>query len=245
MKKSSLKKISSLLLAFVMALGTIVVSAPEVKADSDNWILSIGAEDDYVWEGTDYIENVLTVRSDEDDYYYGTITSAVTDDESVAVIKSKVGYDGSEYYTEFYLKPKKVGTTKVTVEFITRSEEVKTAEATIRVRKYPKPIKSMKISGKAVDTSKYKYHVTRKVSRASTAVRIKMALKSGWKITYVSAHRSKSGKEGSFKWYKVTKKQLLKGSALSFPKKYKYFNVALTLKKGSEEINYNIYIRRK
>jgi len=115
-----------------------------------------------------------------------------------------------------------------------------------KLKAYPKQIKSLKINGKAVNTGKYKYEVTRKISKSSTRVKIKMALKKGWKITDLSAYRAtrSNAREGMFSKFKITKSQLLKGSDIKIPKKYKSVNIGFTMKKGKYELNYIIYLRR-
>ena len=236
----SLKKISSLLLAFVLAMSTIVSGTAVANAESEHWKLSFGTDGNFIWEGSNYEDNMIDVYSDDEDY--GTITSVASADAAVLMVK-KVDYgDGFDCYC---LKPMKVGSSEVTVEFTTPSGEEKTLAATIEVRKYPKPAKSLKINGKAINTGKYKFEVTRKISKSATKARIKLALKKGWKITDLSAYRSKRGGEGSFSYFKVTKKQLSQGSAIKIPKKYKYVNIGFTMKKGKTEINYLIKLRRK
>ena len=239
----SLKKISSLLLAFVMVLGTIAVGAPEVNAEDDQWKVSVGSTGDYIWEGSGYYDNGIEVFND--DYDYATIISVKFDDTSVFRIKKDSLGDDEYEDNYFYLKPKKVGKAKMTVKFTTDSGEQEVS-ATIRVKAYPKPIKSLKINGKAVNTGKYKYEVTRKISKSSTRVKIKMAPKKGWKITNLSAYRAtgSNAREGMLDKFRITKSQLLKGSEIKIPKKYKSVNIGFTMKKGKYEINYIIYLRR-
>ena len=243
MNMHSLKKILSLLLAFVLVLGTIAAGTPEVKAESNQWTVSVGFDGSFIWEGSDYNDNMIDVFSNDDDY--GRITSAESGDTSVFIVKEESWSDGEDTYRSFFLKPRNAGVAELTIKFTAPSGEQETVTTAITVRKYPKEIKSLKINGRVVNTGKYKYQVTRKISKSSSTVKIKMALKKGWKITSLSAYRSKSGKEGSFRKFKVTRNQLFKGSSIKVPKKYKYFNIGFTMRKGSCELNYLIRLRRK
>ena len=111
---------------------------------------------------------------------------------------------------------------------------------TITVKKYPNQIKSLKVNGKAVKVSENKYFLDSKTGK--TSVKIKMALKKGWKIKNVEAYAYT--KNYTEKKISATKKAISKGSAISFPKKYRELHVTVNMSKGKDVVSYTFYFYR-
>jgi hypothetical protein len=137
---------------------------------------------------------------------------------------------------DYNIDPKAAGTATLTVNFTTPSGEAKTLSKNVVVKAYPKEIKSLKVNGKKVNTNKYKFFYSKKMSKSKTSVKIKMALKKGWKITNIYADRSTNGDK--YTQFKVKKSALKNGKAIKFGKKYKYMWINVTMKKGNDIIQY-------
>ena len=201
---------------------------------TDGWELSygnIGYVGQYLWVGANNVE------SGEE----ATIDSIVPSDSSMVSIKANTWEDNGEVYKYYDIKAKKAGKVTLTVNYTTPDGTKVKQDALIRIKKYPNPIKSLKVSGKTVKVSKNKYFYS-KGKYKSTKAAVKVALKSGWKITDVRAYwYTKSGKE---KKVKITKKMLTKGTAIKFPKKYASINIGFTMMKGDDWIDYNVDLYR-
>ena len=104
-------------------------------------------------------------------------------------------------------------------------------------------IKKLTVLGKNVNLKKTdnKFFYSKKCK--TTKPKIKMTLKKGWKIEYISAGAYKNGNYK--KEVKVTKTMLKKGKAISFSKKYDnvYISVFMINSKG-DRINYDISLYR-
>lgn len=147
---------------------------------------------------------------------------------------------------EYDFTPVKAGKTTVTFFFTTEDKQKKSVSKTVNVKKYPKEIKSLKVNGKKINTSKKAKRFTCDVKAKSTKCSIKLATKKGWKLTKVRSTVS----IGSGDWYmnyskKITKKMLKKGTKFKFPKKYDDLYVYCTMKNSSgDTIDYNVHLWR-
>lgn len=236
MRKFNFRKILSLALAAFVAFGMLGVGTLGVNAEAENWFLDTN---DTVWAGSPYWENGVSVYDmNNDGQDAKAITSATSSNNGVFSVKTE-SYDGS---TRFYVNGVAKGTAKLTVTFTTPADETKTLSKNITVKKYPKEIKSLKVNGKKVKTSKYKYEYNKKLSKSKTKVKIKMALKKGWKVTSISAYRYT--KNGDPKEFKVSKSAIKKGKNIKFSKKYYGMSISVEMKKGNDTINYSFYFYR-
>ena len=229
MRKFNFRKILSLALAAFVAFGTFAVGAVNVNAATEDWKIF----NDTVWLGSEQWDNYIDVYDNASPQTRKAITSATSSDTSVFSIKTEAFEDGNNYFI-IGVAP---GTAKLTVSFTTQSGETKTLSKNIVVKKYPKEIKSLKVNGKKVSTSKHKFNYRKKISKSKSSVKIKMALKKGWKITSIYADRSKTGEK--YTTFKVSKSALTKGKAIKFSKKYKYMWIRVAMKKGKNIIWYS------
>ena len=227
MRKFNFRKILSLALAAFVAFGTFAVGAVGVNAETENW--GIDGEDSF-WAGSTSWFNVYDSGNDTP----GTITSATSSNNKVFSIQKET-FGGN---TDFFMKGVGAGTAVLTVNFTTPSGETKTLTKSVLVKKYPKEIKSLKVNGKKVNTSKYKFYYNKKISKSKTKVNVKMALKKGWKIIGVTAERTKDRK--TWKKFTVKKSALTKGKPIKFGKKYKDMYIYIELKKGNDIIWYSL-----
>ena len=97
-----------------------------------------------------------------------------------------------------------------------------------------------KVNGKTVKVSKHKYSYSKYTKK--TTVKVKMALKKGWKIAAVYAY--KYDKDGNEKEVSIRKSSITKGRLLSFASKYENFNITVYMSKGSKMIYYNFNFHR-
>jgi hypothetical protein len=223
--KFKFRKILSLVLAAFVAFGMLGVGTLAVNAETENWVLNT---EDSIWEGANAWFDVY----DEGNDAPGGITSVTSGNTGVLSIEKEV-YDGVTEYRGLGVAP---GTAQVTVNFTTPSGQTKSLTKNIVVKAYPKEIKSLKVNGKKVNTSKNKFFYNKKVSKSKGSVKIKMALKKGWKITNIYADRSTNGDK--YTQFKVKKSALKNGKAIKFGKKYKYMWINVTMKKGNDIIQY-------
>lgn len=226
--KKRFSKILSLMLAAVVAFGTIGISTSGAYAVSHKW--TIGCQD-YIWKGDSIY---VSVYDQINDYADAQVTKVVSSNKNIKVIKNK---DGSDVW--FNLKGKKIGKAKITVYFkAPGSSTVKHKSKTIRVKAYPNEIESLKVCGKSVKISsnKFNYHV---YEYKKTSPSVKLALKKGWKIDSIYAYAyTKSGAE---KKMKITKKMLKNGTAFSLAKKYRDLYIDIGMIKGDDYSNYISY----
>lgn len=121
--------------------------------------------------------------------------------------------DGSGMYYH-YLEPKKLGKAKITIKYKYKGKTYTTSK-TVKVKKYPKAIKSLTVNGKKVDLSKkalrFDYDVE-KYKKTSATIKIKAS--SGWKID--SAYIISDGLKNGYKNLKAS--VFKKGTSISVPK---------------------------
>ena len=235
MKKLTFKKIASLFLAFVVAIGTLAASSVSVTAKSSSWFIGIS---DTCWTETMYGFGVYNADNPDKE---GKIKSVKSSNTKIFKVKKETYEYNGKKYTQGTLTPKKPGKAKLTVVFKTPSGKEQKLTQTITVKKYPYEINSLKVDGKTVKIKDYKFYYGKKTSKDT--VKIKMALKDGWKIDSIYADRSKTGK--TFKEFKVNKSALKNGTAIKFPKKYKYLWINVQLTNGKDYIHYSFDFYRK
>lgn len=237
----SFRRILSLLLAAVVAFGTIGIGTTKAYAAKHEWALGGDFDSGVVYIDQPYIGFAVYDRNasggGENEI---KILEAKSSDSSILEIQ-RHKWNGQYYFDTF---AKKKGTVTVTVKFKTPAGSKKTIKKEIRVKKYPKPIKSLKVAGKTIDLKENKYYYAAKTSK--TSISIKAALQNGWKIdfAYGMMVKFKNGNPVSEKEVKITKKMIKNGTAIKFPKKYEYMNVSICLVKGDQYLWYQIDLNR-
>ncbi len=204
--------------------------------ETDGWVLNYS---NVCYVGQPYLGvEAYNVDSEE----YKAVDKVVSSDKDVVSIKTDKWKDeNGKTHKNFELKAKKAGKVTITVDYTTPEGTKVQQDVYIRVKKYPKQIKSLKVSGKKVKVSKNKYTYF-KGKYKSTKASVKVALKKGWKIDGVWAFMyTKSGKE---KEVKITKKMITKGTSFKFPKKYRYMNIGFAMNKGNDWLYYYIDLSR-
>ncbi len=227
--KERFKKSLSLVLSTVLAFGMIAVGTFNANAASDNWKLSYAGD---FWAGS---ASDISLYTDSGNYSEDIIW-AKSSNKSVA--KFSKGIDVDTYI--YSLECKKAGKTKLTIKFRDSKGKERTFTKTIKVKKYPKEFKSLKVNGKTINTNKKKFEYFGKTSK--TKVSVKAKLKKGWKIRSIDARLYDQNWEESK--LKVTKKMLSKGSSIKFPKKAQSMDMIIFLQKGTSEIEYYINLER-
>ncbi|MBQ6440343.1 MAG: hypothetical protein IJJ06_09515 [Mogibacterium sp.] len=229
-------KITSLMLILCLSFGVFAVSTGSAYAKTKKWEIVVG-EDRWVGD-PDEIVSVYDVYSFENKNgpTQATVTSVETSDKSVLSVKKEEVHFTDHTEKGFLLHAKKAGKAKITVKYKKPSGKTGTLKKTIRVKKYPNEIKSLKVNGKTVKVSKNKFYYAKETSKKN--VTVKMALNDGWKISDVSGYKyTKSGKRSTVK---VTKSMIKKGKSISFPKKYKNMYIYVYLTDGKDYISYDV-----
>lgn len=230
------KRTVSLIIAILMIFGIIcfgITVADAAYAAGGAGIQEAGLTfylPDILWKG----QNKYPVSVYATDGSKVTITKVVSSKTDVI----KVVKSGGDYL----LSAKKAGKSSITVSCRIKDGPVRTLTSSTAVKDYPNQIKSLKVNGKAVKISKHKYNYTTDGYKG-TSVKIKMAVKDGWKIT--DAWGFLYNKKGKSTQAKVTKAKIKSGKAISFAKKYKSIYVSIKMKNSKgQEINYVVSIAR-
>ena len=161
-----MKKLSVLLLALLLIVPGIKVSSAATKP--------VTLYKDIRWKGDEYLY-CCNFNADAEVESNAVVESITSSKKSVIKVVNK----GTGLY-EHYLVPKKTGKTKITIKYSYLGTQYKVS-ATYTVKKYPNPFKYLKVDGKKIKTTKYKYSRTIKNYKKATA-KIQLKLKSGWKI---------------------------------------------------------------
>ena len=228
-----MKKVALLLLSFAVAVNLVFVSFGEVYAASD---YSIGLPD-LMWENDPVPCDVDVQKIDSAGYC--TITNVTSSKKNVVkIIKEKYAKE-----TVYYAYAKKAGTSVIKVTFKNDSGKKQIITTKIKVKKYPKPIKLLKVNGKSVNLSKNKYMFSKKYTGSS--VRVKITPKSGWEISTVYGHYY--DKNWEMKNANIKVPQIKKGSAIAFSKKYQSMDIFIVLKnkKTGETLDYGVDFSRR
>ena len=226
--KNVMKRFASTMLVLVVAFGLVFSSVGEVKAASSDYI----ALPSVMWVGDpiSYSVGVYNMNSSKE-YTIKKVTSS-----STAVKVKKEKYDNKTYWFAY---GKRAGTATVKITY-KKNGKIKKISQKIKVKKYPNQIKSLKVNGKKINISKNKFEYTKRYK--GTSPKIKLALKSGWKITYIDGQYYK---KDTMKSFKVKKSQITKGSKISFPKKYDSMIVWIYMQnKKGDSIKYDVVLYR-
>ncbi|RAP43459.1 MAG: hypothetical protein BZ136_09625 [Methanosphaera sp. rholeuAM74] len=231
MKNKQFRKKLSLLIALMMALSMFCISFTFVCAES-------GIEEARIKETSDYI-NIPGVMWKGESRHISVSSSSgkmaeITKIQSsdTSVVKKVKGIDS--------LKALKKGKVFITVNYKFSKKETGTRTVPVQVKAYPNNIKSLTVNGKSVTIKKHKFSYTDGKYK-KTSLKIKMALKDGWKISDVWGFISRKGKSNQIK---ISKATIQKGGKISFPKKYTsmYITVVMKNNKGEQFIyDFNLY----
>lgn len=235
MEKSLCRRVTAALLAVFVFMSMMYISVGTVNAEEGEWSLWLPESEfvgriGWVLAGVHGEETETDIEAEE-------IISAVSSDPDVISIKKEKWTDteGVEHL-DFMMIYNKPGEAEITAEIKKPDGSTQTLSGKMVIKKYPKMIKSLKVNGKKINTSKnmYSYDISK---TKKTSVNIRMALNKGWKITYVSADAYT--KKGTNKELKVNKKMITKGKAIKFPKKYKELYIHVGMEKGDDYIDYS------
>lgn len=236
MKKKSMSRALSMLMAVIVALGMLCINAVEANADNE-WYVSMP---EVLWmNNTRTTEgNAIGVWKEDKKALVTSVTPASS--KIVEVVKVKGENEKGKKQNYFYIVPKAVGKTKVTVQYKLPSGTKKKSTKTVTVKKYPNHIKSLKVNGKKVTISKHKFRYDKgKIKK--TKIPIELKLKKGWKV--VDAWGSVWNNNNSLE-IKKAKSKLKNGTAISWPKKYTEFELMITMSDGTDYIDYHIRLSR-
>ena len=227
MKKNIFKRAVSMVLTLVLMLGMVVAGTGQARAESVKGELSICSP---LHAGEDF---EITVRN-PDTQEEATITYAKSSDRKVAKITEDSGY-----YTVYAKKP---GKTRITVKYKWDNGETGKIAKNFRVKKYPNQIKSLKVNGKSIKTTgEERYWYSELCYK--TYAKIQLSLRKGWKIAKVEGAYYDS-KDDRYRNIKNVKKLVKAGKSIRFPKKYRYMDIKIEMKKGTEAISYQIRLFR-
>ena len=236
MTKKYFSRITAMLLAVFVAFGMICFNTGEVNAKS-SWYVALP---DTMYVGMEgYSVDVGKYNESTGETTWAKkIISVKSSNKSVLKVKTEK-WDNNKY---FNLKCKKAGKAKLTVKYKKPDGSTSTVKKTIKVKKYPNQIKSLKVNGKKVKVSENKYQYFKSNNKKSS-VKIKMALKKGWKISYVSV-RAYNSKTDKSKDIKVSKSAVKNGKAIKIPKSYTGLDINIGMEKGNDYISYYIGVEK-
>lgn len=235
MAKKNYTRITSLLLAVVLAFGMICFNTGTVSAATK---YEVGMSDT-VYVGEDngvYVYNAKTFKDMK-------VVSVKSSDTTIAKpVKRTVYFENNKKSKVYFLNLKKAGEVKLTIKFKKSKNKYATIKKKITVKDYPNHIKKLTVNGKNINLTKdeNKFFVAKKCK--TTKPKVKIDIAEGWKIQSVDAYAYKTS---SGKKIKVTKSMLKSGKAFSFPKKYKYMNVGINfVNEAGDMIYYSVDLYR-
>lgn len=214
----------------------IMVSA---ATDDDLYELQLGGASyagmDRVYVGVGYYD------PKKDKSYEGKVTSVTSSNNNVVkVVKDTYYNEKGKKATSYHLKYVKAGAADITVKYTRPNGQKAVIKKTLQIKKYPNMIKSLKVNGKTVKTSKNKFQYSVNKFK-KTSAKIKMATKNGWKVKEVTADYY--GK--SYKYKELKKSVVTKGTAISFPKKFNYMIIYIYMEnKSGDQITYEVDLFR-
>ena len=241
MNTSIVKRSFFILLAATMVLGMCCISYADTSkglssSEFTEWEVRFS---NWFWEGQD-AGGIIIYREDENEDIFERVEplSVESSDPDVLRVGPYVA-NGKEHICLF---PRKPGSSYVTVRYDS-GNGIAEFSKTVVVKPYPDQFISLKVNGKKVKVSDHKYKFKKKYK--GTKAKVKVALKDGWKIKDSDGAFYKK-KYSGLKEIEVSEKTLIKGKAISFPKKYKLLYVFLTLynENTEEEIDYTIEFYR-
>jgi hypothetical protein len=124
--------------------------------------------------------------------------------------------DGTSMYSH-YLQPVKTGKATVTVKYKYKGNKY-TIKKTVKVKKYPKAIKTITVNGKSIDLGKKKYRFDYDVDKyKKTSAKVKIKPATGWKIVSAYMGMAKGSKD---EWKEIKVSTIKKGNAITIKKGY-------------------------
>lgn len=208
-----------------------------VKAATDADLYELYINDDFYAGKKNVYISVGYYDPIKDKSYEGTVTSVISSNKSVVKVVKETAYnEKGKKQTYFHLNYLKKGKATLTVKYKKPNGKKATIKETLKIKNYPKMIKSLKVNGKTVKVSKNKFSYTVKKFK-KTSAKIKMATKNGWKIKEATVDLY--GK--SYKYKELKKSVITKGSSISIPKKYDMAIVYIYMEnKAGNQITYEV-----
>lgn len=233
MKNNTLTRISAILLAVFVAFSMLCVFTGE--ADAASGPVKLDKKTYWVGEESWGSAPVLPTGNNWDAVDNAKLVSVKSSKSSVL----KAVKDGNDLYG-YYLMPKKAGKSKITVKYKLKGKTY-TMSRTYSVKKYPNPIKALKLNGKTIKTSKNKFSLNTDGYK-KTSAKIKITPNSGWKITLAYITLVK----GDINKLKEIKPSVFKkGGSIKIPSGYNgYIFINLENSKG-ETFNYGVRFFRE
>ena len=169
-----------------------------------------------------------------------TVTSIKSSKPSVLHFKK----DEMGWTYGYTVIPKKVGKVKVTVKCTVGGKDY-TLSQKCPVKKYPAPIKTLKVNKKKVTVSAKKNAYSRIVNKyKKDYARVQILPKSNWKIIY--AKYDMTDLKNAYKEKYPKSSAIKKGIKINYPEKYKQLNVVIVIKnkKTDEVFDYFVQFNR-
>ena len=226
MKKYS--KVLSMVLAVFMVFGMTCISTVEADAAS----APVKIMKHTYWVGEESWGPAPYMASEKVCANAMLLSVKSSNKKVLKVVKT----EGDDLYS-YYLVPKKAGKSKITLKYKYKGKTYKLSK-TMQVKKYPKPIKKIKINGKTKKPSKYKFSCDTN-NYKKTSAKIKITPAKGWKITggYISQDES---------YFKTLKASVFKnGKSIKLKKDCSaYIYITMVNKKG-ETFDYGVSFIRE
>ena len=226
-----MKKILSVLIAFVIAAAMFVFQPEYANAENGGWKFTI--KNNHIFEGREASYTINNVNNEKRVYEVLYMYSSNPD-----VVKIKE----DEYSSYFDILAKKPGKATVYARILDDKNYIYELPCTVTVKRYPHHIKSLSVNGKTIKLKGENRFFHTKVTK-KTKVKVKIALKKGWKISSVKGYYVDL-KTDHKKNIKGIKKAIVKGRSFKFPKKYYVSEIHITMKKGKQTMKYDLSLVR-
>ncbi len=224
MKKQIVKRAISLLTALALVLGTVFVTTGQVEAASKAPAKLIP---ETLWANCDYYSGAMIEFRNWKNEDKAKLVSIKSSKPKII----RVGKAGIKIY-DHYLQPKKVGKSVITIKYKLKGKTY-TMKETFTVKKYPNPLKSVKVNGKNINVKKFKYYY-RTYKYKKDSVKVKYQPAKGWKIADVYGIMVKNNSD-AYKDLDIKNKSIKNGTTIKFPKKYDYMSIFVTLENSKGE----------
>ena len=235
-----MKKTISMMIVFATVFGMLHADAFFIFGATDGYTIDMA---DTYWIGQDD-DRALVLDENGSEVF---LDGMELEDESLFDVETDEFLDEDDViHYEYDFTPVKSGKTKVTFFFTTDDKEKKSISKTVRVKKYPKEIKSLKVNGKTINTSKKSKWFTCDVRAKSTKCSIKLSTKKGWKLVSVQSSISIGAGDCISNYSKkITKKMIKKGTEFKFSQRYDDLYVFCTMKNSAgNTIDYIVHLYR-
>lgn len=181
------KKQKWMCIVFLLFLGfSVVFPNITVKAKS---------EEGYIDIEKNFKQTITCSSADKKEGYFLGIDNVLpknaTEIKVTSSNKSVAGIRKGKWGANFYLKPKKTGTTRVVVSAVVGTEKVNYT-GTVKVVNFKNPFKTLKINGK--NYSKQVKGSNNYIEIKKSKIKLNYKLKSGWKIESKDAYGFKQKK---------------------------------------------------